>query len=245
MCKVTKFAFLFLAVLGLCALIAAWAINMSLGGLHALHVWACDNILPSSGLFFSDWCSSTATNNINPAPHPPPPPPPRGRSRPLPAGTMTRIPSSSAWNQLTPAKSSLLQKPDRHFCVFDFGDLLGGMADEEQTYMTDRQREAFAAMRKASSIVGQLQETGRRQARIVERAQDKIIGLVAVVDDAAALLPTHYLPHPPPPPTPPPLLAWLSPSWLWSLFAETDPTLPPPPPPPTPPPVSLSLEGPI
>ncbi|GKT67454.1 hypothetical protein ColTof4_14381 [Colletotrichum tofieldiae] len=55
MCRATKFAFLILAVLGFFALIAAWAINVSLGGLHLLYVWACDDILPNR-LFFVDWC---------------------------------------------------------------------------------------------------------------------------------------------------------------------------------------------
>ncbi|TKW54507.1 hypothetical protein CTA1_9845 [Colletotrichum tanaceti] len=136
MYRVTKFAFPFLAVLGLFALLAAWAINMSIGGLHALHVWACDDILPSGRLF----CLSSSDWNYH-YPYP-----------------------------LTPAELSLLWKLDRYFCVFDLGDLLGGMADEQQTYMTGQQREAFAAVRKAGSVVGQLREIGRRQARSVERA---------------------------------------------------------------------------
>ncbi|KAK1566396.1 uncharacterized protein LY79DRAFT_572148 [Colletotrichum navitas] len=191
-CRVTKFAFPIFAVLGLLALVAAWAINVSLGGLYALYVWACDDLVPVR-FFLVDWCAG-----INTAASPPP----------FPAALTTVLP---AWTPLTPAELFLIQKPDRHFCVFGFGDLLGGMAAEQRKYMTDKQRELFAVMRRAGSVVGRLQKIGRKQARNVERAQDKIKGLL---DDP---LPNC--------PTPPPPLARFSAVWFWSLLDRGAPPL--------------------
>ncbi|KDN68291.1 hypothetical protein CSUB01_11210 [Colletotrichum sublineola] len=205
MCRVTKFVFLILAVLAFFALIAAWVINTSLGGLHALHVWACDDILPQR-LFFVDWCPGTNAAH----PH-------------LPAAAAKLPPSSSAWAAwapLTPTELSLLQKPDRHFCVYGFGDLLGGMADEQHRYMTERQRESFAVMRKAGAVVEQLREIGRKQARTVDRAQDKMVGLM---NDGAAPLSERHRPSL----LPPPSAAWSGSVWLWTLFAGRQPALPP------------------
>lgn len=206
-CRATKFAFLVLAILGFFAAMAAWVIDVSVGGLHALHVWACDDVLPNR-LFFVDWCAGT-----NAAPPP-----------------LSAPPFSSAWTPLTTAEWSLLQRPDRHFCVFDFGNLLAGMADEQWRYMTDGQRERFAVMHRAGSVVGRLQDVGRKQARTVQRAQEKMMGLI---DDQAAPLPERQRRRQPPPPPPP---VWFSAVWLWSLFAGTRPPSPPPP-------VSVALEG--
>ncbi|KAJ4995508.1 hypothetical protein K4K48_010209 [Colletotrichum sp. SAR 10_66] len=64
--------------------------------------------------------------------------------------------------------------------------------------MTHKQRESFAPMRRAGAVVEQLQDVGRKQARTVERAQEKTLRLV---HDPAALWSKH---DPPPPPPPPP-----------------------------------------
>ncbi|KAI8306410.1 hypothetical protein K4K59_011511 [Colletotrichum sp. SAR11_240] len=181
------------------AFLAGWAIEGFFGGLHTVQVRACNDILPHR-FFFADWC-----DGIN-------------KASPSLIASSKPLPSSSAGNPLTLTESFSLQKPDRHFCVFAFGDMLGAMADEQQKYMTDKQRESFAPMRRAGAVVEQLQDIGRKQARTVERAQEKTLRLV---HDPAALWSKHD-PPPPPPPPPQPL------SWVWSPFARMQPPPPPP-----------------
>ncbi|KAL0929260.1 uncharacterized protein CTRU02_215801 [Colletotrichum truncatum] len=179
LCKIIKLVCVVLVIMAFFALVVVCAVNISLGGLEALRVWACDRILPN--VLFGSTCI-----NITP-----------------PATTK----STSPLTPLTPAELLLVRSPDRQFCLFGFGDLLGSMAEEQQGYMTDKQRKAFAVMCKAGPVAGRLQDIGSKQTRSAQRAQTRMIGLV---NDLATQLP-EFIP-------PPPLR--FSAGWIWNLLIE-------------------------
>ncbi|KZL65634.1 hypothetical protein CT0861_11269 [Colletotrichum tofieldiae] len=92
-----------------------------------------------------------------------------------------------AWCRQTPAAGATVHASSATVAVlrpvfFDFGHALAAMAQEQEAFMTDTQRSAFAVAARAEASAQRLEELSRAHARRLETAQTNVMGLVAAVE---------------------------------------------------------------